>query len=88
MIWFASLRPGAKCRTAGGRRIGGSFALSPFTVRSTRDAFYGQPEAMQAAFASAEGQAVAADTPNFLDPTRPQILVVNEQHIPLPVARS
>src|SRR6266567_5218069 len=44
MIWFASLRPGAKCLSAGGRRIGGSSALSPFIVRSTRDAFYGQPE--------------------------------------------
>jgi uncharacterized protein (TIGR02118 family) len=159
MIWFASLQPGANCLSAGGRRIGGSSAQSPFTVRSSRDGFYGQPEgdlmikimlllhrrtdlsveefrrywhtehqallvllpglrrlvlndvlpgldgasgpcdgiaedwfdspeAMQAAFASAEGQAVAADTAHFLDPTRLQILVVNEQDVGLPVARS
>jgi uncharacterized protein (TIGR02118 family) len=153
MIWFASWRPGASYRSAGGRRIGGSFAQSPTTV------FYGQPEgdlmikimlllhrrpdlsveefrrywhtehkallvrlpglqrlvlndvlpgfdgapgpcdgiaedwfdspeAMHAAFASAEGQAVAADSPNFLDPTRLQILVVTEQDVPLLVPRS
>ncbi len=159
MIWFASLRPGANCLSAGGRRIGGSSAQSPFTVRSSRDAFYAQPEghfmikimlllhrrpdltveefrrywhtehqallmrlpglpglvlndvlpgldgapgpcdgiaedwfdspeAMQTAFASVEGQAVAVDTPNFLDPTRLQILVVNEQDVPLLVPQS
>jgi uncharacterized protein (TIGR02118 family) len=50
--------------------------------------WFDSPEAMQAAFASVEGQAVAADTSNFLDPTQLQILVVNEQDVPLPVARS
>ncbi len=50
--------------------------------------WFDSPEAMQMAFASVEGQAVAVDTPNFLDPTRLQILVVNEQGVPLLVARS
>ena len=50
--------------------------------------WFDSPEAMQAAFASVEGQAVAADTPNFLDPTRLQILVVTEQDVPLLVPRS
>src|SRR6266568_9080754 len=44
MIWLASWRPGAIYRSAGGRRIGGSSAQSPITVRSSRDGFYGQPE--------------------------------------------
>lgn len=39
--------------------------------------------AMQAAFASPEGQAVAADTPNFLDPSRIQIVFVSEEEVPL-----
>jgi uncharacterized protein (TIGR02118 family) len=50
--------------------------------------WFESPEAMQAAFASVEGQAVAADTAHFLDPARLQILVVNEQDVPLSVARS
>jgi hypothetical protein len=43
-IWFASLWPGASYLSAGGRRIGGSSAQSPFSIRSSRGAFYGQPE--------------------------------------------
>lgn len=39
--------------------------------------------AMGAAFASLEGQAVLEDAPNFLDMTKLQILVVEEQEIPL-----
>jgi len=50
--------------------------------------WFDSPEAMQMAFASVEGQAVAVDAPNFLDPTRLQILVVNEQDVPLLVPRS
>jgi uncharacterized protein (TIGR02118 family) len=50
--------------------------------------WFDSPEAMQVAFASAEGQAVAADPPNFLDPTRLQVLVVTEQDVPLPVRQS
>jgi uncharacterized protein (TIGR02118 family) len=41
--------------------------------------------AMQAAFASPEGQAVGADAAVFLDVTRPQLLVVDEEQVPLPV---
>ena len=50
--------------------------------------WFDSPQAMQAAFASVEGQAVAAETPNFLDPTRLQILVVTETDIPLLVRQS
>jgi hypothetical protein len=41
---------------------------------------------MQAAFASAEGQAVAADAANFLDLDRMQLLLVEERQVPLPAA--
>ncbi len=40
-------------------------------------------EAMQAAFASPAGQAVFADAPNFLDMTKLQLLVVEEDEIAL-----
>jgi uncharacterized protein (TIGR02118 family) len=40
--------------------------------------------AMGAALASPEGQAVAADMPNFLDPSRSAFLVVEEEDVPLP----
>ena len=40
--------------------------------------------AMGAAFASPEGQAVAADVPNFLDLSRFALLVVEEEDVPLP----
>src|ERR671917_466234 len=40
--------------------------------------------AMGAAFASPEGQAVLADAVNFLDMTRLQLLVVEEEEIPVP----
>ena len=42
------------------------------------------PEALQAALASPEGQAVTADAPNFLDMTRFQFLVVQEDDVALP----
>ena len=45
--------------------------------------WFESPEAMQAAFASPEGQAVAADAANFLDLTRMQMLVVDEHEVPL-----
>jgi hypothetical protein len=38
---------------------------------------------MGAAFASPEGQAIIADAPNFLDMSRLQLLVVEEEEIPL-----
>ena len=37
-----------------------------------------------AALASPEAQAVAADMPNFLDPSRSAFLVVEEEDVPLP----
>ena len=40
--------------------------------------------AMGAALASPEAQAVAADMPNFLDPSRVALLVVEEEDVPLP----
>ena len=40
--------------------------------------------AMGAALASPQWQAVAADTPNFLDPSRLAFLVVEEEDVPLP----
>ena len=46
--------------------------------------WFDSPEAMQAAFASAEGQAVAADAAQFLDLNRMQLLVVAETEVPLP----
>src|SRR5262245_42405993 len=47
--------------------------------------WFDSPEAMQAAFASPEAQAVTADAVNFLDLSRLQMLVVAEQEIPLSV---
>ena len=40
-------------------------------------------EAMQAAFAGPEGQAVMADTAKFADVARMQVLVVDEVEVPL-----
>jgi uncharacterized protein (TIGR02118 family) len=41
------------------------------------------PEAMQAALASPEGQAVQADAPNFLDMSKLQFLMVQEEEVTL-----
>jgi uncharacterized protein (TIGR02118 family) len=47
--------------------------------------WFDDPAAMGAALASPEGQAVAADVPNFLDPSRSALLVVDEEEeVPLP----
>jgi uncharacterized protein (TIGR02118 family) len=43
--------------------------------------WFDSPEAMQAGFASPEGQAVYADTPNFTDVDRLALLVVQESTI-------
>ena len=43
--------------------------------------WFDSPEAMQAALASPEGQAVYADTPNFADVGRLALLVVQESTI-------
>ena len=48
--------------------------------------WFDSPEAMQAAFASPQGQAVATDAAAFLDLARLQLLVVSEQEVPLPAA--
>jgi uncharacterized protein (TIGR02118 family) len=48
--------------------------------------WFESPEAMQAAFASAEGQAVAAHAAEFLDLNRMQLLVVVESEVPLPAS--
>src|SRR5690349_11912101 len=45
--------------------------------------WFDTPEAMQAAFASPEAQAVTADVANFLDLSRFQMLVVAEEDVPL-----
>lgn len=45
--------------------------------------WFDDPAAMTAAFASPEGQAVLADAQHFLDLSRLQILVVNEEEIPV-----
>ena len=45
--------------------------------------WFTSPEAMQAAFASAAGQAVAADSPNFLDLARLRMFVVDEETVDL-----
>ncbi len=42
-------------------------------------------QAHDAALASPQGQAVLADAPNFLDMSRFQLLVVEEEEVPLPV---
>jgi uncharacterized protein (TIGR02118 family) len=46
--------------------------------------WFDDPAAMGAALTSPEGQAVAADVPNFLDPSRFALLVVEEEDVPLP----
>lgn len=46
--------------------------------------WFDDPAAMGAALASPEGQAVAADVPNYLDPSRFALLVVEEEDVPLP----
>ena len=45
--------------------------------------WFDDPAAMAAAFSGPEGQAVLEDAPNFLDMTKLQILVVEEDEIPI-----
>jgi uncharacterized protein (TIGR02118 family) len=56
---------------------------APAACDGISEDWFDGPEAMQAAFASAEGQAVAADAANFLDLSRMQLLVVDEREVPL-----
>ena len=46
--------------------------------------WFDDPAAMGAALASPEGQAVAADVPNYLDLSRFALLVVEEEDVPMP----
>jgi len=42
------------------------------------EAWWASAEAMQASFASPEGQAASADAPGFVDAARTQLLIVDE----------
>jgi len=55
----------------------------PAAYDSVAEDWFDDFQAMNAAFASPEGQAVIADAPNFLDMIRFQFLVVEENEIPL-----
>ena len=46
--------------------------------------WFDNAEALQAAFASPAGQAVAADTPNVADPSHVRLLVVEEEEVSIP----
>ena len=48
------------------------------------EAWYDSPEALYAGLASPAGQAVAADSPNFLDLSKLQILMVDEDMVLVP----
>ena len=45
------------------------------------EVWFDSPEALQAGMASPEGVATTADIPNFLDPDRVGMMVVDEVHI-------
>jgi uncharacterized protein (TIGR02118 family) len=48
------------------------------------ETWFASAEAFQAALASPQGQAIFADTANFLDLTKLQVLAVQEEEIPAP----
>jgi uncharacterized protein (TIGR02118 family) len=50
------------------------------------ETWYDSPEALYAALASPAAQAVAADSPNFLDLSKLQILMVDEDVVAVPAA--
>lgn len=54
----------------------------PPDYEGVAEAWYDDMAAMQAAYATPEGQAVIADAPNYLDMNRFQLLVVEEE-VPL-----
>ena len=56
---------------------------APPAFDAVAEDWFDDPAAMGAAFASPEGQAVLADAPNFLDMGRLQLLVVEEEDVPL-----
>ena len=57
---------------------------APSVYDAVAEDWFDDLAAMGAAFASPEGQAVLADAPNFLDMSRLQLLVVEEEEIRLP----
>jgi uncharacterized protein (TIGR02118 family) len=56
----------------------------PSTFDVVSESWYDDPASMGVAFSSPEGEAVAADTANFADVARIQVLVVEEEEIALP----
>ena len=58
---------------------------TPAVCDGIAEDWFDSPEAMQAAFASPEGQTVATDAAGFLDLSRLQLLVVSEEEVALPV---
>jgi uncharacterized protein (TIGR02118 family) len=56
---------------------------APAACDGIAEDWFDSVEAMQAAFASPEAQAVAADVVNFLDLSRFQLLMVDEQEVAL-----
>lgn len=50
--------------------------------------WFDSAEAMQAALASPEGQAVAADAPNFVDLSKVQMVVVEEDEVNSPAGQA
>lgn len=72
------------------RRLVFNYGLSDETGRAPAydgisEDWFESAEAMQLAFASPAGEAVAADAPNFVDVTRIQTLVVEEEEMDMPV---
>jgi|SRR5579884_3483052 len=61
---------------------------APPAYDAVAEDWFDDAAAMQAAFASPQGQAVLADAPNFLDMARFQFLVAEEEVVPLPPAAS
>lgn len=56
----------------------------PSAYDAVAEDWFDDAAAMGAAFASPEGQAVVADSPNYLDLNRFALLVVEEEDVPLP----
>ncbi len=57
---------------------------APPAYDAIAEVWFDSPEALQAALASPEGQAVNADAPNLLDLARLQFFVVQEEDVVLP----
>ena len=55
----------------------------PAAYDAVSEDWFDDPAAVAAAFASPAGQAVLADSPNFLDLSRVQWLIVEEEEIPV-----